>query len=72
MVGHTHEDVGKTWSAFLALVTRRHTFQTPEELVAQTQFAMASVFAERDEEATASLLGLVFDFREWLDAEGIH
>ena len=33
---------------------------------------MANVFAERDEEVTASLRGSVFDFRDWLDAEGIH
>ena len=57
---------------FLALVIRRHTFHTPEEVVTQTQIAMASVFADRGEEVTASLLGSVFNFREWLDAEGIH
>ena len=44
----------------------------PEELATQIQIAMAGVFADRQEEVTASLLGCVFDFRAWLDAEGVH
>ena len=72
IVGHTHEDVDQLWSVLLSLVIRRHVFHTPEELVAQIQIAMANVFADRSEEVTASLLGSVFDFRTWLDAEGVH
>ena len=72
IVGHTHEDVDQLWSVLLALVVRRRKFHTPEELVTQIQIAMAGVFADREEEVTASLLGSVFDFREWLDAEGVH
>ena len=72
IVGHTHEDVDQLWSVLLALVVRRRTFHTPEELVTQIQIAMAGVFADRKEEVAASLLGCVFDFRAWLDAEGVH
>ena len=57
IVGHTHEDVDQLWSVLLALVVRRRTFHTPEELVTQIQIAMAGVFADRQEEVTASLLG---------------
>ena len=42
------------WSVLLALVIRRHTFHTPEELVTQIQIAMAGVFADRQEEVAAS------------------
>ena len=42
------------------------------EVVAQLQIAMPSVFADRGDDVTSSLLGSVFNFREWLGAEGIH
>ncbi len=72
VVGHTHEDVDQLFSVLLALVVRRRRFHTPEELVTQIQIAMAGVFVQRTEEVSASLLGHVFDFGAWLDAEGIH
>ena len=60
-------------SAFsFPLVVRRRRFHTPDELVMEIQIAMANVFADRPEEVSASLLGEIFDFKAWLDAEGVH
>ena len=50
---------------------RRHRFHTPDELVTEIHIAMANVFADRPEEVSASLLGEIFDFNAWLDAEGV-
>ena len=72
IVGHTHEDVDQLFSVLLALVLRRHRYHTPDELITQIQIAMTGVFANRNEEVGASLLGSVFDYGKWLDAEGIH
>lgn len=72
IVGHTHEDIDQLFSVLLALVVRRHRFQTPMELVTEIQIAMGKVFADRQEELTAHFLGEVYDFGTWLDAEGVH
>ena len=72
IVGHTHEDIDQLFSVLLSLVVRRRRFHTPDELVMEIQIAMANIFADRPEEVSASLLGEIFDFKAWLDAEGIH
>ena len=72
IVGHTHEDIDQLFSVLLSLVVRRHRFHTPEELVLEIQLAMGQVFESRGEEVSATLLGEIFDFGTWLDAEGVH
>ena len=72
IVGHTHEDIDQLFSVLLALVVRRHRFHTPMELVTETQIAMDKIFADRPEEVSAQLLGEIYDFGTWLDAEGVQ
>ena len=72
IVGHTHEDIDQLFSVLLALVVRRHQFHAPPELVLEIQIAMDQVFSNRPEEVSVHLLGEIFDFGSWLEAEGVH
>ncbi len=47
-------------------------FHTPDELVLEVQIAMRKVFVDRPEVVSAVLLGEIFDFGAWLDAQGVH
>jgi hypothetical protein len=70
--GHTHQDIDQIFSVLLSLVVRRHRFHTPDELVLEIQIAMRKVFVDRLEVISVVLLGEIFDFGAWLDAQGVH
>ena len=72
VVGHTHEDIYQIFSVLLSLVVRRHRFHTPDELVLEIQIAMRKVFVDRPAVVSAVLIGEIFDFGAWLDAQSVH
>jgi hypothetical protein len=72
IVGHTHEDIHQIFSVLLSLVVRRHRFHTLDELALEIQTAMRKVFVDRLEVVSVVLIGEVFDFGAWLDAQGVH
>ena len=45
---------------------------TLDELVWETHIAMRKVFADRPGVVSAVLIGEIFDFGAWLDAQGVH
>ena len=72
IVGHTREDIYQIFSVLLSLVVRPHRFHTLDELVLEIQSAMRKVFVDRLEVVSAVLIGEIFDFGAWLDAQGVH
>ena len=71
IVGHTHEDVDQVFSVLLSEVLHRYRFHTPDELVEYIQARMSVHFRKRGEQCRTYMLGHIFDFAEWLDAQGV-
>jgi hypothetical protein len=72
IAGHTHKDIYLIFRLLLSLVGRRHRVHTRDELVLEIPTATRNVFVDRLAVVSVVLLGDIFDFGAWLDAQGVH
>ena len=72
IVGPTHEDIYHIFSVLLSCLVRLYRLHTLDELVLEIHIVMRKVFVDRLEVVSVVLIGEVFDFGAWLDAQGVH
>lgn len=70
--GHTHLDIDQFFAVILELILRRHTWETPEQLIDLIASVMSEKFKAKGEDLHCSVLTGVRDFATWLQPLGVE
>jgi hypothetical protein len=65
MVGHTHEDIDQLFGLMVEWLSRRHSWETPEEVMQFLQDKMRRHFTDRGEQFIVERLTAIRDYQAW-------
>ena len=71
MVGHTHEDIDQLFGLMVEWLARKHSWETPEDIMLFLLEKMARHFVEKGERFFVDRLSAVRDYKTWCQA-GTH